>query len=457
MSEANSQIRQENKMGILPVNRLLISMAVPMMISMLVQALYNVVDSIFVSQISENALNAVSLAFPVQNLMIAVSTGTGVGINALLSKSLGQKRFDRANAAATNGVFLGICSYILFAIFCLLFSRTFFEVQTDVAEIIEGGTTYLILCGALSIGLFTEITFSRLLQATGLTMFAMVSQLIGAVTNLIFDPIFIFVLDMGIAGAALATVLGQMLSAAFCIWANIRHNKELTLSFKNFRPDLKIIRKIYSVGIPSIIMASIGSIMTFCMNQILIAFTTTATAVLGIYFKLQSFFFMPVFGLNNGMVPVVAYNFGARRSDRMIQTVKLSIGYATGIMLLGFAAFQLIPHVLIGLFDPSEQMLTIGITALRVISLHFLLAGFCIISSSMFQAMGHGVFGLVISLVRQLFVLLPAAWLLSLTGRLELIWWAFPIAELASVSMCAFFHRMVYKNDILPLKEDENI
>ena len=453
MSETTHAPLQENKMGILPVNRLLVSMAIPMMISMLVQALYNVVDSIFVSQISENALNAVSLAFPLQNLMIAVSTGTGVGINALLSKSLGQKRFDRANAAATNGILLGVCSYILFAIFCLIFSRPFFEVQTNVEEIVEYGTTYLILCGALSVGLFTEITFSRLLQSTGLTKFSMVSQLIGAITNLILDPIFIFVLDLGIAGAALATVLGQFLSAMFCIWANLRYNKELTLSFKGFRPNLKIIRSIYSVGIPSIIMASIGSVMTFCMNQILIAFTTTATAVLGIYFKLQSFFFMPVFGLNNGMVPVVAYNFGARRSDRMMQTVKLSLGYAASIMLLGVAAFQLIPEILIGFFEPSQEMLDIGISALRVISLHFLPASFCIISLSMFQAMSHGVFGLIVSMVRQLVVLLPTAWLLSLTGRLELIWWAFPIAELVSVGMCIFFHRIVYKNDILPLKK----
>ena len=454
----NEQNRpQENKMGVLPVNRLLISMAVPMMISMLVQALYNVVDSIFVSQISEDALNAVSLAFPIQNLMIAVSTGTGVGINALLSKSLGQKRFDKANAAATNGVFLGLCSYVVFAIFCLLFSRTFFEVQTDVTGIIEGGTSYLMICGLLSVGLFTEITFSRLLQATGQTMFAMISQLIGAITNIIFDPIFIFLLDMGVAGAAVATVLGQLLSAVFCIWANLRYNKELTLKFKGFRPSLKIIRSIYSVGIPSIVMASIGSVMTFCMNQILIAFTTTATAVLGIYFKLQSFFFMPVFGLNNGMVPIVAYNFGARRSDRMLKTVKLSICYASAIMLLGIAAFQLIPHLLIGFFDPSEQMLLIGVKALRIISLHFALAGFCIISSSMFQAMGHGVFGLVISLVRQLFVLLPAAWLLSLTGRLDLIWWAFPIAELASLTMCLIFHRVVYRNDILPMNAPEEV
>lgn len=454
MEETKRTEVQENKMGVLPVNKLLLSMAIPMMISMMVQALYNVVDSIFVARISENALNAVSLAFPIQNLMIAVATGTGVGINALLSRSLGQKRFDRANDAAMNGVFLGVCSYAAFAIFCALFSRPFFAMQTDVAEIIDGGTQYLMICGVLSVGLFMEISFSRLLQATGQTMYSMIVQLIGAGINIILDPICIFVLDMGIAGAAVATILGQIISSGFAMYFNLKHNSELTLRFKGFRPSAQIIGAIYSVGIPSIVMASIGSVMTFCMNQILIAFTTTATAVLGVYFKLQSFIFMPVFGLNNGMVPVVAYNFGARKPDRMLKTVKLSILYASCMMFLGIAAFQLIPHVLLGFFEPSPQMLEIGVTALRVISLHFALAGFCIISSSMFQAMGHGMFGLVISLVRQLFVLLPAAWLLSLSGRLELIWWAFPIAEVASLTMCLIFHRVVKRRDILPMMTD---
>lgn len=456
MQESKQVQPQENKMGVLPVNKLLLSVAVPMMISMLVQALYNVVDSIFVSHVSENALNAVSLAFPIQNLMIAVATGTGVGINALLSKSLGQKRFDRANAAAMNGVFLGVCSYLVFALFCGFFSKTFFAMQTEVAEIVEGGTAYLFICGVLSFGMFIEISFSRLLQATGQTMYAMIVQLVGAVINLIFDPIFIFVLDMGVAGAALATVMGQIISACVSIFFNLKFNKEITFQFRGFRPDKTIIGKIYSVGIPSIAMGSIGSVMTFFLNQILIAFTTTATAVFGVYFKLQSFVFMPVFGLNNGMVPVVAYNFGARKPDRILKTVKLSILYATCIMVIGFTIFQLFPHVLLGFFDASAQMLEIGTTALRIISLSFLFAGFCIISSSMFQALGHGMLGLWISLVRQLFVLLPVAWLLSFTGRLELIWWAFPIAELFSLTMCLIFHRMVYRRDLLPLIEENH-
>lgn len=453
MQENKQAQPQENKMGVLPVNKLLLSVAIPMMISMLVQAFYNVVDSYFVSRVSENAFNAVSLAFPIQNLMIAVATGTGVGINALLSKSLGQKRFDRANAAAINGVFLGVCSYLVFAVFCLFFSRTFFAVQTDVAEIVDSGADYLFICGVFSMGMFVEISFSRLLQATGQTMYAMIVQLTGAIINLILDPIFIFVFDMGAAGAAIATVTGQIISACVSIFFNLKYNKEISFRFKGFRPDKHIIGKIYSVGIPSIAMGSIGSVMTFFLNQILIAFTTTATAVFGAYFKLQSFVFMPVFGLNNGMVPVVAYNFGARKIDRIMKTVKLSILYATGIMLVGFAIFQLFPDVLLKIFDASPHMLEIGIPALRTISLSFLLAGFCIISSSMFQALGHGILGLWVSLVRQLFVLLPVAWLLSLTGRLELIWWAFPIAELFSLTMCLIFHRLVYRRDLLPLTE----
>ena len=442
---------QENKMGVLPVNKLLVSMSVPIMLSMLVQALYNIVDSVFVSRLSENALNAVGLAFPVQNLMIAVATGTGVGINALLSKSLGEKKFERANLTASNGVFLGVCSAAVFALLGTLFSRTFFLVQTDVAEIVDGGAAYIQVCTVCSFGLFIAISIERLLQATGRTVYSMITQMVGAVINIIFDPIFIFGLGMGVVGAAWATVLGQVAGAALGVWFNARRNPEITLSFRRFRPSGDIIRRIYSVGIPSIIMASIGSVMTFGLNKILIGFTTTATAVLGVYFKLQSFVFMPIFGLNNGMVPIVAYNFGARKPERMVKTVKLSVLYAVGIMVLGFAAFQLLPGPLLSIFEASDYMLSIGETALGVISFHFLLAGFSIVASSTFQALGHGVLSLVISLVRQLVVLLPAAWLLSLSGRLELVWWAFPLAELFSAALCAVFLRYVYRKEIVPL------
>ena len=442
---------QENKMGVLPVNKLLVSMSVPIMLSMLVQALYNIVDSVFVSRLSENALNAVGLAFPVQNLMIAVATGTGVGINALLSKSLGEKKFERANLTASNGVFLGVCSAAVFALLGTLFSRTFFLVQTDVAEIVDGGAAYIQVCTVCSFGLFIAISIERLLQATGRTVYSMITQMVGAVINIIFDPIFIFGFGMGVVGAAWATVLGQVAGAALGVWFNARRNPEITLSFRRFRPSGDIIRRIYSVGIPSIIMASIGSVMTFGLNKILIGFTTTATAVLGVYFKLQSFVFMPIFGLNNGMVPIVAYNFGARKPERMVKTVKLSVLYAVGIMVLGFAAFQLLPGPLLSIFEASDYMLSIGETALGVISFHFLLAGFSIVASSTFQALGHGVLSLVISLVRQLVVLLPAAWLLSLSGRLELVWWAFPLAELFSAALCAVFLRYVYRKEIVPL------
>ncbi len=444
---------QENKMGVMPINRLLVSISVPIMLSMLVQALYNIVDSVFVSRISENALNAVGLAFPVQNLMIAVATGTGVGINALLSKSLGQKNFERANLTAVNGVFLALCSAAVFAVAGALFSRTFFLVQTDVAEIVDGGTAYITICTVLSFGIFLAITYERLLQATGNTIYTMITQMLGAVINIVFDPIFIFVFDMGVAGAAWATVLGQTVGAALGIYLNAKKNTEITLNFKGFRPNGAIIMRIYSVGLPSIIMAAIGSVMTFCLNKILIAFTTTATAVFGVYFKLQSFVFMPIFGMNNGMVPIVAYNFGAKKPDRMTETVKLSILYATGIMVIGFTLFQVGAGFLLGFFDASDYMLEIGVPALRTISFHFILAGFSIVCSSLFQALGHGVLSLLISMVRQLVVLLPTAWLMSLSGQLALVWWAFPVAELASVAMCAVFLRYVYRKEILPLRQ----
>ena len=451
MEEKEIQPREENKMGVLPIHKLLVSMSVPIMLSMLVQALYNIVDSVFVSRISENALNAVNLAFPMQNLMIAVATGTGVGINALLSKSLGEKRFERANLTASNGVFLGICSAVAFAVVGALFSRTFFLVQTDVAEIVEGGTEYIRICTVCSFGIFLSISIERLLQATGRTIYSMITQMVGAVVNIIFDPIFIFGLNMGVAGAAWATVMGQVTGAALGIYFNARKNTEIKLSFRDFRPDGTIIGRIYSVGIPSIIMASIGSVMIFGMNKILIAFTTTATAVFGVYFKLQSFVFMPVFGLNNGMVPIVAYNFGARKPERMMKTVKMAVVYATGIMVLGVAVFQFLPHVLLGFFDASDYMLEIGVTALRIISISFFFAGFGIVSSSFFQALGHGVLSLVISLVRQLVVLLPAAWLLSRSGQLGLVWWAFPIAEVFSMTLSVLFLIYAYRKEVKPL------
>ena len=453
------QAEPENKMGVMPVNRLLVSMSVPIMISMLVQALYNVVDSMFVSRVSENALTAVSLAFPAQNLMIAVATGTGVGVNAILSRSLGEKNFEKANRVADHAVFLAVMNFLVFAVLGVLFARRFFLTQTDIMEIVDYGEQYLFICTVFSFGIFGQIAFERLLQSTGKTLFTMFTQGTGAIINIILDPILIFGLlgfpKMGVAGAAAATVTGQIVAMCMAVFFNLKFNKEIHLSIRGFSLSGHILKQIYGVGIPSIIMASIGSVMTFGMNKILIAFTSTATAVFGVYFKLQSFIFMPVFGLNNGMVPIIAYNYGARRPDRLIKTLKLSIFYAVSIMLLGLVVFQLLTPQLLGIFNASEHMLSIGVPALRIISISFLCAGFNIICSSMFQALSHGMLSLFVSVVRQLVVLLPVAFLLSLTGRMELVWWSFPIAEVFSTAMTVIFLRYVYRRNIKNLDTQE--
>lgn len=453
----------ENKMGVMPVNRLLLNMAVPIIISMLVQALYNVVDSVFVAKLSEDALNAVSLAFPVQNLMIAVAVGTGVGVNALLSRSLGQKDLERANQTAMNGMLLAAVSCLVFTVLGLTCARLFYAVQTDITAIVDYGDNYLTICCGLSVGMFVEVIDERILQATGRTLHTMVSQALGAIINIVLDPILIFGLfgmpRLEVAGAALATVTGQICGGLLALYFNLRHNPDIQLSLKNLRPRKSIIAGIYSVGVPSIAMQSIGSVMVFGMNQILIGFTATATAVFGVYFKLQSFVFMPVFGLNNGMVPIVAYNYGARRPERIIKTVKLSVAYAVGIMLVGMLVFQLAPDVLLALFLEEGQstgdLLTIGVPALRVISVSFLFAGYNVISSAVFQAMGRGVFSLVVSVVRQLVVLLPVAYGLSCIHGLDTVWWAFPIAELVALLMCTVFLRRIYRQEIAPMRAEK--
>ena len=448
---ASGAAPRENKMGVLPVGRLLAGMAIPMMISMLVQALYNVVDSVFVSRISENAFNAVSLAFPLQSLMIAVGAGTAVGINALLSRSLGEKRQDMADRAAGTGIFLSLCSAVVFALIGLFLSRPFFMAQAKtVPEIVEMGTSYTRICLGLSVGLFSQFCFERLLQSTGRTMLAMLSQLSGAVVNIVLDPIFIFGLlgapRLGVSGAAVATVLGQFVGAAIAIVLNLKCNHDIHICPRLIRWDKTVASEIYRVGVPSIVMQSIGSIMTFGMNKILFVFTPTATAVFGAYFKIQSFIFMPVFGLNNGMVPIISYNYGAARPQRVWKTVRLTIFTAVSIMFLGFLAFQTVPATLLSLFDASAEMVAIGIPALRIISISFLLAGFCIIAGSVCQAIGNPLYSMIVSVCRQLVVLLPAAWLLAQTGRLELVWWAFPIAEIASVTLSSIFLRRTVRS-----------
>lgn len=451
-------LTRENKMGTMPVGKLLMSMSLPIMISMLIQALYNIVDSMFVARISEDALTAVSLAFPIQNLMIAVSTGTGVGMNSLLSKALGAKDFDRANRAATNGLFVLLLSCVPFMLFGTLLTDWFMRTQTDIAHIIAYGDEYLRVVCIVSVGSFGAIATERLLQATGKTVYSMITQAVGAVINIVLDPVLIFGLcgmpAMGVTGAAVATVISQCVSFALGIVLNVCCNREISLSFRGFRPDGSIIGRIYAVGVPSILMASIGSVMTFFMNRILIAFSSTATAVLGVYFKLQSFVFMPIFGLNNGLVPIVSYNYGAKKKKRMTRSIRLAILTAVGIMALGTLAFELIPDKLMGLYNASEHMLSIGVPALRIIGVHFLIAGYCIVAGSVFQALGNALPSLITSLMRQLVVLLPVAWLLARTGDVNMVWWAFPIAEVMSAAMTTLFFVREYRAKIRPLPEE---
>ena len=447
--KTSSAAPQENKMGVLPVGPLLFNMAVPMMISMLFQALYNIVDSIFVGMLSQDAFNAVSLAFPLQSLCIAVGTGTGVGMNALLSRSLGQKKYDLVNRTANTGIFLYLCSGLLFALVALSFAPTFFRMQTANEAIIGHGTAYIYICLGGSVCLFMQICLERLLQATGRTGLSMACQIVGAVTNIIMDPILIFGLfgmpRMEVAGAALATVMGQLLATLTGVVLNLKYNPEISIRIREIRFNRQIAGEIYRIGIPSIIMQSIGSVMTFCMNRILIAFTEAAVAVLGAYFKLQSFIFMPIFGLNNGIVPIVAYNFGAARMDRVKKAVKLGIATAVSIMVVGMILMETIPGMLLGMFTPSEEMLRLGTMALRIIAIHFPLAGFCIVAGSACQALGKPIYSLINSICRQLVVLLPSAWLLAQTGNLSLVWFAFPISEVVSLILSAFFLRRTFR------------
>lgn len=444
-------------MGVMPVNKLLVSMSLPMIISMLVQALYNVVDSIFVARLSEDALTAVSLAFPMQSLMIAAATGIGVGINALLSRSLGEKNYKNADKAAVNGVFIEMIACIIFIILGFTITPIFYELQTGKGNIMDLGIDYLVPVLTLSFGVFAQIGFERLLQATGKTIYTMITQGVGAIINIIFDPILIFGLlgapKMGVTGAALATVLGQCVAAVLAIIINLKKNHEIHISFKGFKPDGHIIKTILAIGVPSMIMQAIGSVMTFCMNKILNGFSSTAIAVFGVYFKLNSFVFMPVFGLNNGMVPIVSYNYGAGNKERITQTVKYSVCIASAMMIVGLIIIQMIPDKLLLLFDASDYMLEIGVTALRIISLSFCFAGVCIVLSSVFQALGHGFLSMFVSFARQLIVLLPSAYILSLFGNLDLVWWSYNIAETASIILCVILYTRLYNKVIKPLKK----
>ena len=448
--------REENKMGYMPVRRLIIGMSLPMMISMLVQALYNVVDSVFVARINENALTAVTLAFPLQSLMIAVGSGTGVGINALLSRSLGERRYDRADAAANTGLFLMFLSYLFFLLIGIFGVGPFIATQTKDPQIKAYAVTYLRICCCLSIGVLFQMTFERLLQSTGRTVYSMISQATGAIINIIFDPILIFGLlgfpKLGVAGAAYATVLGQIVGSIVGMVLNLKKNADINFSFRQIlSPQAAVIREIYYVGVPSILMMSIGSVMTYLMNRILIVFSSTATAVFGVYFRLQSFIFMPVFGLNNGLIPVLAYNYGAREKKRIIDSLKFGMFLAVTIMAAGTVVFQLFPKALLGMFNASEEMLRIGVPALRIISLSFIVAGVCIAMGSVFQAFSKSYYSLIVSVGRQLVVLIPVAYLLSKTGDVTKVWWAFPIAEIASFILSVICFRKLYQTTVKPL------
>lgn len=446
---------QENKMGSMPVKRLLVSMSLPMIISMMVQAMYNIIDSVFVSRINQAALTAVSMAFPIQNLLIAVSAGTCVGVNALLSRSLGEKNQQAANLAATNGIFLAFLSFVAFGIFGLFGSRLFFESQTSNPQIIEYGVQYLQIVCIFSIGIFGEMMFERIIQSTGRTIYCMITQGIGALINIILDPILIFGLfgmpKMGIQGAAAATVLGQIVAMVLAMYFNHTKNKDVSMAFRGFKPNKRTIAVIYEVGVPSIIMQSISSVMTFGMNKILITFSETAVAVFGVYFRLQSFIFMPIFGLNNGMIPIVAYNYGSRNRKRIMETIRLSIGIAVGIMLLGLVIFQLFTPELLLMFQADNDMLSIGIPALRIISLSFLFAGYCIIVGSVFQALGNGIYSLVISVARQLICILPLAYFFAQTLGLHTVWYSIPLSEITSVVLSSILFRRIYVEKIRPL------
>ena len=446
---------KENKMGVMPVNKLLFDISIPMMTSMLVQALYNIVDSIFVGRISEEALSAVSYAFPIQNLMIALSVGTGVGVNALVSRYLGAKDYKRANDVSTNGIIISVVTSIIFAIICLVFSAPFFRFFTDNETIVKYGIDYARIVGGLCFGLFIQALMEKLLQSTGNTKLSMITQMIGAIANIILDPIMIFGLfgfpRLEVAGAALATVTGQTIAAIIAIFMNIHKNKEIKISFKEHPFSWSVVGSIYQIGLPSIVMMAVSSIMNFGMNKILGRFSDTAVAVFGAYYKLQSFIFMPVMGLNNGLLPIIAYNFGAVKPDRIKETFILGFKTALALMAVGVILFWTVPAQLLSLFSASDNMTAIGVNALRIISFHFMIAAFSIVCISTFQALGHGVLALIVSVSRQLVVLLPSAFVLAFFFGLSKVWWCFPLAEVASASLCFIFLKHLIKTEIEPL------
>ena len=453
-------MQSQNKLGTMPISKLIWNMSLPIIASMLVQALYNIVDSVFVSRVSEQALTAVSLAFPAQNLMIGLATGTAVGVNALMGRALGAGMRERADRVANNGIFLAAVGFVISALLGLTCSDLFFRSQTQVESIIRMGNGYLRIVTVGSLGMFCQIMYERLLQGTGRSLLSMYTQGLGAIINIALDPVFIFVLDMGVAGAAVATIIGQLCGCALAIWFNHRKNTDITLSLRGFRPDWRLIGEIYAIGLPSVIMVAIGSVMTFLMNKILIVYHSaheTAATAFGVYFKLNSFIFMPIFGMNNGVIPIVAFNYGAQNRRRMVETIKRGTLYASCIMVFGTVLFQLIPGPLLKIFDATDTMLTVGIPALRIISLSFCMAGACIALGSSFQALGKSIYSMITSIVRQLVFLVPIAYVLARYGASigndNLVWWCYPIAEVFSLTLTLLFFRHVYRTMIAKIPE----
>ncbi|MGP1617482.1 MATE family efflux transporter [Peptostreptococcus stomatis] len=448
-NKSNKEHIKENKMGTMSIKRLILTMSAPIVVSMMVQSLYNVVDSIFVAQISEEAITAVSMAFPFQQLMMSVGIGTAIGVNSLLARNLGAKKFSQVNKIANNGLLLAFFSFIAFFLVGLFLSDKLIGIQTDNPDILAHGPVYLRICLMGSFGIFTHLMFERLLQATGKTMYTMIAQIAGALMNIILDPIMIFgwlgLPAMGLAGAALATVISQHIGVLVAAYLCISKEEYIKIGFKYMKPESKIIRNIYAVGIPSIIMISISSVTIFSFNQILAKFSITAVALLGIYFKLQSFIFMPVFGLNNGIIPIVGYNYGANDKERMKEAIFLGMRYAVIIMLIGTMIMMVFPDQLLAMFNASDQMLGIARVAFRIISASFVFAAISIISIGVFQAIGRGTLSMVISIIRQLVVLIPLAYLFSLTGNLDRVWWSVIIAELVATSICVSNIRKIIK------------
>lgn len=450
----------ENKLGTMPISKLIWNMSLPIIASMLVQALYNIVDSVFVSWVSEASLTAVSLAFPAQNLMISLAAGTAVGVNALLGRALGAGEQQRVDRVAMNGMFLALVGFVVSCVLGLTCAGAFLRSQTQVEEIVVMGEQYLHIVMGCSFALFGQIMLERLLQGTGRSLLSMYTQGLGAIVNIILDPVFIFLFKMGVAGAAVATVIGQICGMLLAAYFNVKKNQDIRLRVRGFRPDWRIIGSIYAIGLPSVIMMAIGSVMTFLMNKILIVYHAaheTAATAFGIYFKLNSFIFMPVFGMNNGVVPIIAYNYGAQNRARMVEAIKRSAVYASAIMVVGMALFLAIPGTLLNIFDASETMLSVGIPALRTICLSFWIAGACIALSGSFQALGKSLYSMVISIVRQLVFLVPIAYVLArygaANGNSNLVWWCFPLAELASLSVTLAFFRRLYRTLIAKIPE----